>query len=272
MKKTTSLILLTTLSFILPLYLSSSLCFISNLFDYELDDVQPLKVMTYNIRGARSIDGHVDLSTIISQIKSMDPDIIAFQEIDYRLPRTQFQNQAKLLGNELEMNYVFIPNINFVIGSYGSAIFSKFPITAFEYTTLPSRLEKRGVLRAQIRTKSQSIDVYATHLGLNYHERIEQINSLTAMMSKTTGPKILLGDFNAKPTETTMELIRSQYIDPVFEQQLHVTTYKHHDKDVQIDYIFHSPNFIFENVFSEASLISDHNPLMYSLILHSPME
>ncbi|RXT13507.1 endonuclease/exonuclease/phosphatase family protein [Ammoniphilus sp. CFH 90114] len=272
MKKKDLFILFISLTILLPLYISSGICTVKNQIHYGFNEAKTIRVMTYNIRGARTDNGDVHLSTIAEQIRAMNPDIIALQEVDFRLPRSHFLNQTKILGDLLQMNYLFVPNQNFLIGSYGNAILSKFPITDFERHLLPSSLENRGLLRAQINTGTRAIDVYTTHLGLTTKERTAQISSLASTMSMKNSPKLLLGDFNSSPMEVPIQSIRSLYIDPVFEKQLDVITYQHNKKRTQLDYIFHTKDFVFEGVFTETSLISDHNPLMYSLILDSIKE
>jgi len=254
----------------IPLYISSDLCILNNEYAHGFNSSKNLKVMTYNIRGARTDDGEIKLDTIIREIKKLDPDILALQEVDYHLPRSHFENQVEIIGKKLEMNYLYVPNLNFVIGSYGNAILSKFPIMEYEYFQLPSKSESRGLVRAQINTGIQNIDVYATHLGLPYTERVDQVASLNTLISNGPMPKLLLGDFNTKPTEIPIQSLRSVFIDPVRESHFNLTTYKHKNKATQLDYILYTSGFTFESALSDLSTISDHNPLMYSLILSTP--
>lgn len=267
MRKKSVYILILLCSFFLPLYISSGLAILHNEYHHGFNAAERLKVMTYNIRGARTEKGKINLPAIIDQIKSLNPDIVALQEVDYRLPRSHFQNQIKQIGDQLRMNYLFIPNINFVVGAYGNAILSKYPITDYHYFPLPSGYESRGFIRAQINTGIQTIDVFATHLGLDLHERVEQISTLTTTMSLSTAPKLLLGDFNTKPTEIPIQSLRSLYIDPIHDKQIHLPTYKNKKGEMQLDYIFYSNDFQFDHALTERSLISDHNPLLYSLVL-----
>lgn len=251
----------------LSFYISSGSTILVNEYHDGFNDKDRLKVMTYNIRGARTDVGKIDLSAIIKQIKSLDPDIVALQEVDFHLPRSHFQNQIEQIGNQLQMNYLFVPNINFVVGAYGNAILSKYPITDYHYFPLPSGYESRGFIRAQINTGVQTIDVFATHLGLDLQERVEQIASLTTTMSLSTAPKLLLGDFNTKPSEIPIQSLRSLYIDPIYDSQMNLPTYKHKKGETQLDYIFYSNDFHFDHALTERSFISDHNPLLYSLLL-----
>lgn len=267
MRKKTCYVSLLVILVILPFYIYSELPILHNEYHAGFNSVDQLKVMTFNIRGARKENGEVELSQIIQQIRNLDPDILALQEVDFRLPRSNYQNQVEIIGTQLKMNYLFIPNLNFVIGSYGNAILSKFPITNYEYHPLPSGREARGFIYAQINTGIQTVDVYATHLGLSLEERINQISSLTQVMSLSSSPKLLLGDFNSNPTEVPIQSLRSLYSDPAHEQNLQLTTYEYKEKSLQLDYIFFSQDFSFDSAITEQSLTSDHNPLMYSLSL-----
>src|SRR5690606_1903171 len=86
----------------------------------NLDDKQPpkekeitVKVMTYNIYGARS-GGIPDLQVIADVIKRADPDLVALQEVDKNTTRNAKHGDiAKKLGELTGMDYFFAKAENF---------------------------------------------------------------------------------------------------------------------------------------------------------------
>lgn len=260
-------ILLLTLSF---LFTISGQGVVQNTYPIYANSDQPINVLTYNIRGARSAEKQLLLNRIVEDIRMSGADIVALQEVDVHLPRSHFQNQPSLLADALSMNYVFAPNLNFIVGSYGNAILSKFPIVGYNHYVLPSLGETRGVLKANINLGYETIDVYSTHLGLNLEERKRQISYIRELVSDNHQPYILLlGDFNDMPTNENMPLLRSALIDPVYENKLNLSTYQFYTKPIQLDYIFFSPGFTFERAAVFPSSSSDHNPMMYSVKVES---
>lgn len=100
---------------------------------------RPLSVVTYNIRGCRTDSGTADPELVIAALRTLDADIIALQEVDSSLPRSQFVNQVETIAAGLKMNYAYGPSIDFVIGTYGNAVLSKFPIqTPNSSSSLPT--------------------------------------------------------------------------------------------------------------------------------------
>ncbi|MEX2025646.1 MAG: endonuclease/exonuclease/phosphatase family protein, partial [Pirellulaceae bacterium] len=61
-----------------------------------------LRVLTYNIHHGEGIDGKLDLPRIARVIESVDPDLVALQEVDRRVERTGSVDQpaelARLTG------------------------------------------------------------------------------------------------------------------------------------------------------------------------------
>ena len=70
-----------------------------------------MRIMTFNIRHGKGLDGRVDLSRIIADIKHGDPDIVALQEVDRFHIRSRFADQVKILQNALDMDAFFSPSL-----------------------------------------------------------------------------------------------------------------------------------------------------------------
>ncbi|WP_139491354.1 endonuclease/exonuclease/phosphatase family protein [Brevibacillus dissolubilis] len=228
-----------------------------------------IKVVTYNIRGCRDDEGVADTAAIIAELKDLDADIIALQEVDHGLPRSHFADQAKEIADQLHMDYLFSPNLNLLIGTYGNALLSRYPILSYEQTRLPSGFEPRGLLQAVVDVNGEALNVYVTHLGLKKKEREEQIQKVAEILAvRPESPTILMGDFNTSPHDPLLTPLRGLLSDPLYEKQQPVTTLiTKTDTPIQIDYIFLSPSVRFIRGFTTAQSRSDHFPLCYEIAM-----
>ena len=63
--------------------------------------------MTYNIHSGVNPDGKVRLQPAVQVIQSLDPDIVALQEVDMGITHRRYRHQAKVLSERLEMEFFF---------------------------------------------------------------------------------------------------------------------------------------------------------------------
>ena len=96
-----------------------------------------LRVLCYNIHHGEGVDGKLDLARIARVIRSVDPTIVALQEVDSRTTRTDRVDQPAELARLTDMKVVFEKNIEFGGGEYGNAVLSKLPITGHRNHLLP---------------------------------------------------------------------------------------------------------------------------------------
>jgi len=166
-----------------------------------------LKVGTYNIKcGDSMID--FDMSLIADDIKSLDLDIIGFQEIDEKTERSGGRDVLKLIADALGYNYYrFIKSIDYRGGGYGTAIVSRYPIADFVVEILPhsnaADWEARAFGLATIDIDGETVKFINTHLSLgDATARRVQFERLSAVV-KDFDRFIITGDFN---TEDIAEL------------------------------------------------------------------
>jgi len=165
-----------------------------------------LRVLSYNIHHGEGIDRELDLERIARVILSVQPDLVALQEVDRRVERSGWVDQPAELSRLTKMKVVFEKNIDFQGGQYGNAVLSRLPIAAHKNVQLP-RLdegEQRGVLVCEVKPPKldQAVLFLATHLDHRPHDRerlasARQINQLVA--KRRDAPAILAGDLNATP-------------------------------------------------------------------------
>ena len=177
----------------------------------EDDQNLRLRILSYNIHHAEGVDGKLDVPRIAQVILSVEPDLVALQEVDKNTTRTGKVNQDIELANLTKMKSVFGSNITFQGGQYGNAILSKFPIIKNKNFLLPNvdSGEQRGLLRSQIQiSNKENILFFSTHLDHRRSdtERLasaEAINQIISLNNKP--PAILAGDFNDVPESPTLK-------------------------------------------------------------------
>ncbi|MFO1042763.1 MAG: endonuclease/exonuclease/phosphatase family protein [Planctomycetaceae bacterium] len=231
-----------------------------------------LRLLTYNIHHGEGVDGKLDLERIASVIRSVEPDVVALQEVDRKVKRTKFVDQPEELSRPTKMHVVFGDNIPLQGGHYGNAVLSRFPIRVSRNHRLP-RLdegEQRGVLEVELDWPASSPDrsnvrVLATHLDHRPDER-ERVASVRVMneliQANPLQPALLMGDLNAVPDSTPLKELQSHWTrandQPV--PTIPVEKPKH-----QIDYILLRPTSrwkVLETRALDEAVASDHRAFL----------
>lgn len=166
-----------------------------------------LRIMTYNIRSCINRRGQATPDKILAAIEPLRPDVIALQEVDVGIPRTRYQNQPRLLAEQLGMDYAFHPTVSHPEGQYGLALLSKFEnfkITGGNLPLMPlSSFEKRGVMHMMLELPTGRLHIFNTHLSLFTLERRLQMRYLTGHQwlgrLDADEPIVFCADLNAGP-------------------------------------------------------------------------
>nr|AGF93505.1 endonuclease/exonuclease/phosphatase [uncultured organism] len=160
-----------------------------------------LTIMTYNIHHGVGHDGKLNMSRIQAIIEQSGARIIGLNEVDNKMFRSRFQNQAKILADNLGMSYVFAPAMRSIVGSYGNAIITSFKINEVRNHPLPVKIgfEPRGMLEAEvILPGGRVLHVFSTHLSHEEKERARQMEWINNYIRKLDSPFVLMGDFNGE--------------------------------------------------------------------------
>jgi endonuclease/exonuclease/phosphatase family metal-dependent hydrolase len=263
---------LSVLLFIAALLPSNSL---ANGLDSENTNID-VKVMSYNIHHAVGEDDVLDLERIAKVIEDSGAEIIGLQEVDnHWSERSNFEDQAKWLADRLDMHYTYAANLdNGPLNpgeprrQYGTAVLSKYPIIQEENYPLTKigNTEQRGLSETVINVKGHHLNFYNTHLALTTAEREIQIQEIIEIASKTNGPKVIMGDLNAKPDSNEMQPLFAQYKD-AFADQNEAYTIPADNPTRRIDYIFTSNEIQTANAEVISTIASDHLPIVAELTL-----
>lgn|GEM_PF-676951 len=232
-----------------------------------------LRILSYNIHHAEGIDGKLDIARIADVIKSCQPDIVAIQEVDEEVERTESVDQPNELARLTGMQAVFGANIKLQSGHYGNVILSKFPITRSHNHLLPclDNGEQRGVLEADIALpNATSLRFLATHFDFrpNDAERQASVAAIhTLIQDSDERPALLAGDLNDTIGSTTLDLLLKDWSRTSEEVQ---PTIPVSNPAQQIDFILFRPAACWRVVESrvlDESIASDHRPIFAVLEL-----
>ena len=240
-------------------------------FTTEDDQNLRLRILSYNIHHAEGVDGKLDVPRIAQVILSVDPDLVALQEVDKNTIRTGKVNQDIELSRLTKMNCVFGSNITFQGGQYGNAILSKFPIIKNKNFLLPNvdSGEQRGLLQSQIQiSNKENILFFSTHLDHRRSdtERLASAKAINQIISlDNKSPAILAGDFNDVPDSPTLNELGKVWLRT---NKKILRTIPASKPSRQIDYIFVQPKErwkIIESQILDEDIASDHRAI-FSII------
>src|ERR1700730_14354602 len=89
-----------------------------------------LRVLTYNIHHGEGTDGRFDLSRLAGVIKSVQPDVVALQEVDRGTARAAGVDELTELERLTDMHAEFGKAMDYAGGGYGVAVLSRWPLVS----------------------------------------------------------------------------------------------------------------------------------------------
>lgn len=225
-----------------------------------------VRVVSYNIRHGRGMDGQVDLDRTAAVLRRLAPDLVGLQEVDSVVERSGRIAQAEALGARLGMHAVFGGFMDYQGGRYGMGILSRFAIRHAESIRLPDGNEPRVALLVRVDLPGVGeVAVVNVHFDWVADDgfRFAQATALAAVLDTLSVPYLLLGDFNALPDSRTLALYRQRAREAVKPSRA-TFTFPSPVPEREIDYIFGSPaaRWTADSVAVIADLdASDHRPV-----------
>ena len=209
---------------------------------------QSLRVMTYNIYGARATSpaNAADLDAIAEVIRRQNPDFVTLNEVDVFTNRTgKDVHQARDLAEKLGMEWHFSKAIDRDGGEYGDAVLSKYPILEKRSYRLPCAAEQPGEDRSLcvIRVQNDGKDLYVASTHLDHlsgdASRLVQATEIRRIRdTELEGDLILCGDLNAIPSSNVIATMTSFLTNTGPIDQY---TFPSDDPSRKIDYIMYAP-------------------------------
>lgn len=174
----------------------------------------PLRVVAYNIKHGRGMDGAVDLERIAAVLAPLDADLVLLQEVDEVCGRSGNVDEAAFLGERLGMESRFCTFMDYDGGRYGLATLSRLPIVAEERIDLPDGTEEpRAAEAVTVRVGDRRVRVVNAHLDWKADgaRRLAQARVLREVLLRQpdgVALTILGGDLNAKPDSPTLAVFQ----------------------------------------------------------------
>jgi endonuclease/exonuclease/phosphatase family metal-dependent hydrolase len=171
-----------------------------------------LRVATWNIAGSRREGTSVvDLAAVLAAVQALSADLLAVQEVDRQLARSDRTDQpqaiAEALGPDSARSYApaligddFRPLSGPDPGgpAYGTLLVSRLPLDQVEQLRFPPAGggEQRTAVVGTIRVGSRSVTVAAAHLSNKQGHNVRQLRQLQGVLAGWPAPRLLLGDLN----------------------------------------------------------------------------
>jgi endonuclease/exonuclease/phosphatase family metal-dependent hydrolase len=255
-----------------------------------------LSGMTNNLPIAKPKELFDDnLAKVLSETKKIDPDIIAFQEIDYNASRSYYVNQQEAIAklgfgyraqainwDEQYLPFPYWPiSMNFGKVISGQSIISKYPLKEQERIVL-SRVADEPFYRTvfylerlaqvvKVTLNTKEVVLINIHLeAFDKPTRVKQFEEVLQIFNryKDTYPTILLGDFNSSATDETAIIQKLFTINEIgnaaFDLQNLEKTFDSKNPYQRIDYILYTKNsieYVSGKVLNEFEQASDHLPI-----------
>ncbi|MEO0867634.1 MAG: endonuclease/exonuclease/phosphatase family protein [Cyanobacteria bacterium J06642_11] len=287
------------------------------IFNYDVDSPSPkadntLSLVSYNIgylSGLTNLEAvqrpktlfDNNLEQAIATLKPLNPDIIAFQEIDIASQRSYEVNQLDTIANSLglghsglainwDKNYVPFPywpiSAHFGKIVSGQAVLSRYPITDNQRIVLDKVASRPFFYKAvyldrlaqitQVDIDGQPVIVINVHLeAFDNPTRFKQTQAVRELAETYAQdyPVLLVGDFNSalnrpEEGERSIEIMTaSEVFTSALSQEQWTTqpTFPSEASEHKLDYLFYTPDtieLIDTRVLTEMGTASDHLPLM----------
>jgi endonuclease/exonuclease/phosphatase family metal-dependent hydrolase len=218
-----------------------------------------IRVLTWNVHGGVGLDGVRDFSRIVDHVVSINPDIVALQEVDGRA-RGGRAKPMQILEDRLGQRGVSAATLTAEDGDYGQVLVSRWALTDVETLDLSiAGYEPRRAIAATARTPDGDLRILATHLGLRFGERKRQVATLCEAAGDSR-PAVLMGDFNDwmryRSAQSRLEI--------VFPASTRIRTFPARAPLLALDRIFCRPAdlLVRAQAVTSAPLLSDHLPLL----------
>jgi endonuclease/exonuclease/phosphatase family metal-dependent hydrolase len=157
-----------------------------------------LRVASWNIRAAQT----APVEMLAAEMRAMQADIFALQEVDVRTRRGDFVDQPGELAAALDFQYVFAASIKWDEGHYGLAVLSRWPLIQVQRHRLDStpEAEPRIVLEVSVCAGGRPLRMFNLHADRRTESRALGLAHLKRIVQGEIGSGILvLGDLNEYP-------------------------------------------------------------------------
>lgn len=194
-----------------------------------------MRLVTFNILNGRSpADGQVDLDRLGAAIRTLDPDVLALQEVDHNQPRSHRADLTAVAAEAMRAHdHRFVAALDGTPGArwvavtdegvpdhalYGIALLSRYPVRRWDVIRLPSigphfplplprsphrpsggvlvGEEPRSAVVAHLSSPAGPLTVVNTHLSFLPGWNVAQLRRIARRLRQSPGAGVIMGDFN----------------------------------------------------------------------------
>jgi len=239
----------------------------------EPDSTRIVRILSYNILHGATVNNDFDLDKIASVIMSVNPDLVALQEVDFNTNRAHDMDLVTELAYRTGMAPLFSRAMKYDGGEYGEGILSKYSFERTFNNPLPhsAQHEPRSAIEVHVRIISgDEIIFIGTHLDhtRDQADRVAQTKKLNELFAQNTTPTILAGDLNSTPESDPMKILFEKWTDAASTNPQF--TFPSSEPRRRIDYVLFLPADrwrVLESRVIDERIASDHRPLLTVLEL-----
>jgi endonuclease/exonuclease/phosphatase family metal-dependent hydrolase len=247
-----------------------------------------MRLLQWNTHhGGYGTDGVYSPDRIATWAASMQPDVIMFNEIE-KYTSWGNQDQPEVYKSLLQQKtgktwyYVFAQEFgNWSSNGKGNLILSTYPINSSNRYELVQNAD-RSIAEAEITVNGRNISLILTHLDpYDQALRLAQATEVTAWSVSQPENRIVTGDMNAWPDQTSIAQFNKTYYDSwsVAASYGSATAFSGNDgqtKNGRIDYIFYSRSSsnltvqssqVYDTRDSSGNMPSDHRPVLTTFVV-----
>ncbi len=232
----------------------------------SIDSTKIIKVLSFNILHGATTKGDFDLDLIAKVIIDADPDLVALQEVDFKTNRAKKFDLVTELGWRAKMVPIFFGKaMNYDGGEYGEGVLSKYTLLQSRNVALPFSPgnEPRAALEiVTILPSGDTIAFVGTHLDhlKDEKDRVAQVKKINQVFSLNKYPTILVGDLNAIPGSTPINILEEMW-SASYDKMNPKPTFPSDGPTRKIDYVMFYPKDnwrVLETAVIQDSIASDH--------------
>jgi len=241
--------------------------------DTELRVPTKVTVLTYNIYHGEDASGDSNLDAVGRIVNSLEPDLVALQEVDNKTTRVKGLDLTAELSQRTGMRGFFGRAMDYAGGQYGEAVLCRHPVVRIRNNPLPhtSEAEPRTALEVHVEVSTGERVVFVgTHLDhlRDQKNRMMQASQIVHLYENYDLPIILAGDLNAVPGSDAIKLLCREW--SYAGQANPDPTFPSIGPRRKIDYIMYKPERrwrVLETRVIDEKVASDHCPVFTVLEL-----
>jgi len=240
----------------------------------RIDSSKIVRILSFNILHGATTKGDFNLDAIAKVIIDADPDFVALQEVDFKTNRAKKYDLVTELGWRVKMAPIFAKAKDYDSGEYGEGVLSKYTFLQSRNVALPYTPGNEPRVALEIITVLPSGDTIAfvgTHLDhlKDEKDRVAQAKKINQVFSLNKYPTILVGDLNAIPRSTPINILEEIW-SASYDKKKPKPTFPSDNPTKKIDYVMFYPKYrwrVLETEVIQDSIASDHCAYMVSLEL-----